>query len=169
MHPQVVIHAVTGWSQQIGIALSAVLLVACTHRGLVESNFELAPESRLPSWIEVPEGTEREDVQLALTYYTPFSESFDDTVFILSIKGQRGKKLTGDSWWHPKTKKELDKYYATEPRPEFPHPSYVVVEIDGQIDVIEHREGAQQNRDPSRALFWMTDNRSIIEEASDAR
>lgn len=152
-----------------GIILTILVLSACTPRGLIESNFELAPESRLPTWVEVPEDTDREDVELSLTYYTPFSQSFDDAVFKLSIKGKNGKILTGKSWWHPRTKKELDVFYATEPRPEYPHPSYVVVEIGGQIDVIEHREYAEQNRDPLRALFWLTDNAMILQEAREPR
>ena len=156
--------------QRASIILITIALTACiTPRGFIESSFELASESRLPTWADVPESKKREDVSLSLSYYTPFSKSLDDAVFWLSIKGKGGKTLTGQSWWHPRTKKELDVFYATEPRPEYFHPAYVVVEIGGQIDVIEHREYAQQNRDPLRALFWMTDDAVIIQEALDSK
>lgn len=146
------------------------LVAACSPvRGCVESDFELAPESRLPNWVQLAAGVRREDVSLDLYYYAPPFRAVDDTVFVLRVKGQPNRTSSGRQWWHPRTKRQLDAFYATEPRPEFPHPSYVVVEVNGQIDVIEHRGYREQNRDPSRALFWMTGDPTILREALESR
>lgn len=145
--------------------LILLLLTACSPtRGCVESGFELAPESRLPTWLHLPPDVKRSDVEIALDYYVP-PFPVDDTVFVIRVKGRKYKEVTAMSWHHPRTQKQLDAYYATEPRPPFPHPYYQVIEVDGQIDVIEHRDKAEQNREPLRALFWMCEDPEVLREA----
>jgi hypothetical protein len=118
-------------------------------RRCVESNFELAPESRIP------------------IYYAPPSEAVDNTVLVAKTRGER-QEFSGHHWWHPQTQRQLDAYYATEPRPAYPSPAYVAVKVGEQIDVIEHRE-YEQNRDPTRAQFWMATDRAILQEARQER
>jgi len=65
----------------------------------------------------------------------------------------------------PRTQRQLDAYYATEPRPAYPSPAYVVVKVGEQIDVVEHR-AYEQNRDPTRALFWMATDPAILARGS---
>ena len=148
------------------ILVLTCLIVSCSPmRGCLESHFELASESRLPKWLSVPAGASRTDVKMALLYYTSLSSDVDNTVFELTLAGQRVHEITGKHWWHPRTAKQLDLYYATEPRPAFPDPSYVITEVDGVIDVIEHRHREQNARDPLVALFWMADDPKILKEA----
>jgi hypothetical protein len=50
--------------------LLAVLLSACHPvRGCAESQFRLAPESRLPKWFALPDGVQRSEVEVTLAYY----------------------------------------------------------------------------------------------------
>ncbi len=148
----------------LGVFLGVFIFGCLSFRGCAESNFELAPESRLPIWMEVPPGTPREDLALKLFYYATSSDADENTVLVSTIAGKT-RKFTAQHWWHPRTQRQLDIFYATEPRPEYPYPSYVVVNVAGQIDVIEHRKHREQNRDPSRALFWMTTDAAILREA----
>jgi hypothetical protein len=62
----------------------------------------------------------------------------------------------------------FDRYYATVPRPEIPNPRYEVVRVNGMVDVMEFREYRQQNRDPTRAVFWMADDADILREGRDS-
>jgi hypothetical protein len=146
-------------------ALAILVLIAsgCAH-GCVESNFTLAPESRLPHGIQLPSGYSRADVILESYYYTG-----GDTEFVLSSRYHKTlSKTLAKHWWHPRTEKALAVYYATEPRPEFPDPSYIVVAVNGEVDVIEHRHKEQNTRDPKVALFWMAEDAEIIREAVDS-
>ena len=148
--------------------LVGILVVSCNPaRGCVESNFELAPESRIPIWLKVPPEARREDVSLELYYYAPPSEAVDNTVLVAKTRGER-QEFSGKHWWHPRTQRQLDAYYATEPRPAYPSPAYVVVKVGEQIDVVEHR-AYEQNRDPTRALFWMATDPAILQEARQER
>jgi hypothetical protein len=42
------------------------------------------------------------------------------------------------------------------------------VKVGEQIDVVEHR-AYEQNRDPTRALFWMATDPAILQEARQER
>jgi hypothetical protein len=149
----------------ISVLFLICLITACDPvRGFLESRFELAPESRLPKWVQVPSGMSRADVKVELFYYSPPAPNIDDTVLKLRFGKGRPQTITGKHWYHPRTDKELDKYYATEPRPAHPDPSYVVVVVNGIVDVIEHRDREQNARDPSKALFWMCDKPDILQE-----
>jgi len=107
---------------------------------------------------------------VSLYYYSAtLSDSVDDTVFTISVQGRKYQELTGRHWWHPRTKKRLAGYYATSPRPEYPEPGYVVIEVNDEVDVIEHREYREQNRDPYVALFWMADDSQIVREGRDSK
>lgn len=150
------------------VVLLCILVVACSPvRGCVESSFELAPESRLPDWLNVPSDMPREAVTLRISNYVPFSDMIDNTVLVVTIAGEL-REFTAKHWWHPRTQRQLDAYYETEPRPKFPHPTYVVIEVEGQIDVIEHRAPREQNREPLKSLFWMATDPVILKEAHES-
>lgn len=145
-----------------------LLFLSCSPtRGCVESNFVLAPESRLPTWLKVPTGLSRADITVELFYYTGVGSN-DARFVVFTADHQKLSERDAKQWWHPRTQKQLDTYYSTEPRPAFPEPAYVVVDADGQIDVIEHRSSQQNARDPTIALFWMADNPEILKEAKDS-
>lgn len=151
------------------LVVGLLLVIACSPtRGCVESNFELASESRLPGWLELPAEVARKDVAIELYSYVPPLRSTDDQVFVVTVKGRKVSEVSGRSWLLPRTKKVLDRYYATIPRPAYPNPRYEVVQINGKVDVMEFREYSQQNRDPMRAVFWMADDADILREGRDS-
>ena len=69
------------------ISVIAVLAVSILT-GCAESRFMLSPESRLPKWFEIPEGEQRQNYTVTLSYYV--WPSGREAVFTL-------KK--NDKWW----------------------------------------------------------------------
>ena len=114
--------------RNIVFILTAAWLVA----GCVESEFHLAKESRLPVWFDIPEGAERNDLDVVLTYYTtgPAKLNFRDV--------RNGKTL--------KTIKAINKHHseywdwAQKDWPKRSHPGYVVLSAEGTTEIIEHRK-----------------------------
>jgi hypothetical protein len=129
----------------------SLIVVACSPvRGCVESNFTLAPDSRLPQWYSLSATAKRSDVALELYYWTSGTAVFEPS----GNWGAPARKLIGQSCWHPRTRytKNADGTYTAPGGPE-----YVIVKIDGTVDVVEH------NHVPG--VFRMTDDQSIILEA----
>ena len=90
---------------QIGLMLSASLICSCNPLlGGVESNFLLAKDSRLPKWIELPEGYLRDDVTVSLFLYT-----FKKARFVVRNRAPSRDVLVNiitKSKWHKLTKEE---------------------------------------------------------------
>jgi hypothetical protein len=55
------------------LKLVVVITIAASLAGCLESSFELAPESRLPKWLEAPDGVPRSDLRVTMDYYSTFS------------------------------------------------------------------------------------------------
>ena len=104
------------------------LLGACHPlHGCVESNLELAPESRLPRWFEVPEGLTRKDVSVTISYWT-------DGQAEVSLIGPSPKHIViaeviGTSRWHP----------LTEQRGYSKYPTYSYIKVGNIEELIVHR------------------------------
>lgn len=110
------------------------MLAGCSPvRGFLESEFTLAPESRLPSWYpNLPEGVQRDQVVITLQYWSPLFD-VNDAVFIVKKGWRTLYKKTGHSEWHP------DYWsWAQKDWPNRAHPSFVLVTIDGKTEVIGH-------------------------------
>jgi len=113
---------------------SAIIILAISLSGCVESSFKLASDSRLPKWFDVPDGMAREELSVTMDYYV--KPSGGEAIFKLYDKG--GKKL------------EQVTGYTRGDRPiklkntsgGFPpgRPVYEVVTVNGISDVVEHRE-----------------------------
>ena len=108
--------------------------VGCDTRLSVESNFTLAPESRLPKWVALPPGIGRNDVTVQLTYYTvapPRIEVLKGTWplqrRLVDISAPRLGAYTSP--------KRLD-VPASDPRHSY---GYEVLVSDGVVDIVEHR------------------------------
>ena len=57
--------------RRLRVVLPLLALAACSPlRGCVESQFSLAPDSRLPQWFAAPVVKDRSDVAVKLTYWT---------------------------------------------------------------------------------------------------
>lgn len=143
-----------------GLLVVLLLALACSPtRGCVESNFELAPESRLPVWITIPPGKQRADVRVDLYYWGPVFDVANVELVVSSAPGWRPWGRTtvyGRSTTHPRS----DPGILLKGKR-----AYEIVDVDGQVDVIEHRDYSEQNRDKTRALFWMCDDPDILREA----
>ncbi len=116
------------------IYIPFILLVACSTRGCVESEFHLAKDSRLPIWFNIPDGIQREDLDVTLTYYTTGPADLT----LLDIREGKSKTLTkikGNNMHHPE-------YWAwaQKDRPKRSHPLYVVINVDGISEIIEHKK-----------------------------
>lgn len=127
------------------ICLVILLLVGCEF--FPESSFDLANESRLPRWFQLPEGATRGGVKVKMHYYVKssgrtatfiFSDSNDETIKKVhgSQKGSEPLML----------KKSKNKYY----------PSFEIITVNGITEVIEHRK--------MEPIFYITDDPAILSE-----
>jgi hypothetical protein len=132
----------------------SLLIVACSPiRGCVESEFNLAPDSRLPKWFSLSGGFSRDQVSVRLTYYTP-PVAVDDTVLeLVDRNGAILSKVTGQHCWHPVMNNKRNEYGGFTAKS---YPLYVYVRANGLIEVIEHTPGA---------AFRITDDPVLVKQA----
>lgn len=128
----------------------ALCISSCAISGCLESSFQLANESRLPSWIALPPGLTRTDVSVPLNYYTkPFG---DDAKFIL--KDRKGKKLAEING---KVKNLYPLHLKNPPQGFDPgYPAYEVVVVNGITEIMEHRK--------PEPIFYVTDDPAVRKE-----
>ena len=97
-----------------------------------ESNFDLASQSRLPRWFTLPDGLNREDVNVKLLYYIPFP-FFKENVKAIFVGPppdyETIEEKIGIAKAHPKAPKNRTQY-----------PRYKTINFVGVEEVIEHRE-----------------------------
>lgn len=123
-------------------------VLSCTRHGMVESEFSLATESRLPNWFNFPDGSSVSDYSVNLTYYS----SKKVKVVVLERKTS-GKKAVlfesvGESKWHPISEKKFKEqgghtYY----------PQCDIVTINGKEEVL-----LQKKREP---ILYVIDDTSL--------
>jgi hypothetical protein len=128
-------------------AVSGSAIIGCQY--FPESTFELASESRLPTFVTLSPGLTRADVSLEMSYYVkPWGRS---ATFILRSGGRILAKLNGKQ-------KGSEPLQLKNPPPGFPHgyPSYEVITVNGITDIIEHRK--------MEPIFYVTDDPAIRNE-----
>jgi len=116
----------------------------------MESNFQLADDSRLPKWFVVPKGYSRKDLKVTIDLYSSPCPFCNDTVTILYGPAPANKEImkkTGRSRTHPLSDTRYNKY------PYGKYPSYTIITIDGIDEVFEHRRADD--------IFYITDDPSI--------
>lgn len=113
--------------------------------GCIESQFQLASESRLPKSVKLPPELTRTDVSVELRYYT--SPLGGSAKFILRDK--KGKKLAQVDG---KTKGPCPKGFENRYR----HPSYEVITGNGITEIVEHRK--------PEPIFYLTDDPAVWKE-----
>lgn len=140
-------------SRRLRAALLLTCLVAACHptRGCSESQFHLAADSRLPSWLDLPAGIGRSGIDVELWYWTPIADVDDVTVYVKDRNGRSLTNLTGRSCWHPAT-------HWPDGGPVAPDPHYVILVVGGIVDVAEHWHGD----------WRMTDNADILAAAKES-
>jgi len=128
------------------IAIAAASAVAGCE-DLPESSFELPPDSRLPVWFSLPSGASRSDVSVKMTYYTRNSRR--EAVFELF---KNRSFLPG----RHRVQKVLGILRGMEPihLSGSNRPTYEVVTVDGQIDIVEHR-----GMEP---IFYMVEDEEVF-------
>ena len=115
------------------LVLALTLTVACSPtRGCVESQFELATESRLPRWFQLPPGRSRQDVRVEMRYYTGLTE----LTVSFTMRGTDGSLIA------ERDGRRRDTQPLTIPPTQngpLNYPNYAVVTVDGSTEIIEHR------------------------------
>ena len=130
----------------IWIVTAAALLLLGSCGTFSEASFDLAPSSRLPIWLQLPAGLERNQVTVVLSYFTsPLGRTASFSLFD-SHKHQLRKVSGTQRGDHPLTLKNSSQGY----------PSYEVITSDGLTDVVEHRA--------MEPIFYMTDDPAVRKE-----
>lgn len=132
------------------LLFAALCSSSCAITGCLESTFNLASESRLPSWITLPPGLTRTDVSVTLSYYT--NPLGSDAKFIL--KDRKGKKLSKISG---KVKNLYPLRQKNPPQGFDPgYPAYEVVVVNGTTEIMEHRK--------MEPVFYVNDDPAVRKE-----
>jgi len=122
--------------------------------GCLEASFELASESRLPKWLDVPEGVDRSDLKVTMDYYSTFRGGEYIFKFYDKNKFLKIQKISLTTKEQPTVRtKELRKPPAGFPKS---YPAYNVVTINGVTDIVERRK--------MEPVFYMTDDPAVWEE-----
>lgn len=132
----------------ICLRIALVFVLSSTLLGCVESSFELAKESKLPNWFDVPEGLKRDNLRVTLDYYTDGNAVFtllrkDSNSILQEVNG-----LTqGYGPFRPK-----------KPAPGYPkhYPMYQIVTVGTTTEVIEHRR--------MEPIFYVSDDPDILKK-----
>ena len=130
------------------LLLSLVAVAAChPTRGCVEASFELASDSRLPVWFQVPAGLDRKDVAVHLDYMIgPAGRTA--TVTLRRVTGGKIASvvatLRGD---HPLNVPPIPESAPTQ------YPNFEVLTVGDRSEVLEHRQ--------PEARFYLTDEPGI--------
>ncbi len=117
--------------------------------GFLESTFALAPESRLPKWVQLPPGYTRADVSATLALYSgPYLFGLGDAAkFVLCGPAPEHKKLLVEkirARWHKVTAQEENRNGNYDFSPQYYAASHVGID-----DIIEFK--------CTGPLFWMVD------------
>jgi len=127
---------------------SGVIAMVLCLTGCIESSFELAEESRLPNWFDMPPGLTRDDLKVTLDYYTNGQAVFKlyEKNKLLSLQEAKG------------TSRGNKPIQLKNPPAGFPkhYPMYQVITVGGKTDVIEHRK--------MEPIFYITDDPEILRE-----
>ena len=125
----------------ISVRVAAAIAVAISATGCAESSFVLARESRLPAWFETPPGQARENLSVTMDYYVLPSRR--EAKFTLS--DSRGRQIT--------SKTGEVRSLAPTTFGNAHYPSYEVIEVEGVVDVVEHRK--------MEPVFYVTDDPAV--------
>jgi len=122
------------------LLIVALCISCCAITGCLESSFNLARESRLPTGMTLPPGLTCADVSVTLDYIGISTAKF-------TLRDNTGKKLTTV---HGTTKGNAV-YLKTAPQEPHPRsPSYQLVVINGVTEILENKpyrehENMEQN------------------------
>jgi hypothetical protein len=132
----------------IALAILGSATVGCEY--FPEATFELANESRLPKWFNLPHGLARPDVSVTMNYYTaPWGRS---ATFVLhDMKKHVLAKIDGKM----KGTEPLQLKMWTQGDTNG-YPSFEVITANGMTEIIEHKK--------MEPIFYITDNPAVWTE-----
>jgi hypothetical protein len=139
-------------------SLVTVMLLSAVVAGcdsLPESSFELANDSRLPIWFNLPQGLSRADVSVTMDYYIkPTGRS---ATFVLHDKENHilGKVTGTLSGSTPISVKASSQSGTTG------YPSFEVITAEGVSEVIEHKQ--------MEPKFYITDDPAVLRALGQSR
>jgi len=114
------------------IIMFTIVSLGCDPQyGMIDSNFRLAQESRLPKWFQIPSNYSRNDLTMDITFYTHPSGKII-VKMVVRGPGPERKVLSekiGSERRHPLTEQQS---YT-----EYPH--YSIITVDGVEEVFEQR------------------------------
>jgi hypothetical protein len=125
------------------------LFLGCRLRcGAIESILQLAPESRLPRWVNIS-GYQREDLTMEITCcVVPFGGRAEIDVYGPPPERKLLLEKAGKERWHPLSDRDrYNKYPNTK------YPNYSIITIDGVDEVFEQREDID--------ILYITDDPNI--------
>jgi len=125
-----------------------VMSAACSPtRGCIESDFDLAAESRIPRWFSVPTAARRADLSVRMDYWGgPVGRTA--TVTLRSVGGRTLDSVVATlAGSEPHT---LIPKPATGP---IPYPSYEILTANGIVEVVEHRR--------AEPIFYIVDDPDV--------
>ena len=114
---------------------------------LPESTFELASDSRLPKWVNLPPGLTRGDVSLTMSYYILPGWKFARFV----LRDKNGQVIKGEIG-----NLRCSRAFEPENPPEGSspgYPAYEAVRIDGITELIDHKK--------MEPIFYVTDDPAV--------
>ena len=113
------------------LTFGAFAMTGCSY--FPESSFTLAEESRLPKWFVLESGQTRADVKVTMDYYLDHSGR-TATFTLINAFGFPVQRVTGQL-------RGLYPHKSTNSQPGFPegYPSYEVISVGEQVEIIEHR------------------------------
>jgi hypothetical protein len=130
------------------LTLWGSVIVGCEY--FPEATFELANESRLPRWFNLPRGLARPDVSVTMKYYSkPWG--ITATFILQDAKKQVLTKVCGKA-------KGTEPSHLKHPPQGFPpgYPYYEVITVNGVTEIIEHRK--------MEPVFYVTDDPAVWKE-----
>jgi hypothetical protein len=132
------------------LAITIVAIICLTALGcgfFPESSFDLAPESRLPSWFTIPARLSRSDVKVTMDYYIG-SEGGTATFTLRNVRtGSKIAKVEG-------TLKGSQPLYLENTKGRDIYPSYEIITVGRTTEVIEHRK--------MEPVFYVTDDTTVL-------
>ena len=127
--------------------LAAVSISACAMNGCLESSFRLASDSRLPQGLPIPPGLARSDVSVTIDDWTIPNHAS------ITLRDQKGRKIAAVTGRY----KSGPLYLKTTPPGSQPgYPKYSVLQINGQYEVLEHRQ--------ANDILYVNDDPAIRQE-----
>lgn len=128
------------------VLLMTISLCGCSLQyGIVQSEFNLSPESRLPKWVTIPREYSRKDLSMTITFYThPFLSKVKMDVYGPAPDYKLLNETIGEQRYHPFTKNQ----------PGYIYPRYIIISVKDIDEVFEHK-----TRGP---VLYITDDPEII-------